>query len=107
MANMSKLLVASGLVLVTGPLSLQVPAQDYVDVEAERRGRTTPSEPAAAAPGTTATDPYARPSEPYSAPASTDPYSVQPSQAYPATSYGLNNAPAGAAIAAPPVAGPR
>ena len=106
MANMSKLLVASGLVLVTGPLSLQVPAQDYVDVEAERRGRTTPSEPAAAAPSTTATDPYARPSEPYSAPASTDPYSVQPSQAYPATSYGLNNAPAGAAIAAPPVAAP-
>lgn len=104
MANISKLLVISGLVLVTGPLSLQALAQDYVDVEAERSGRTTPSEPAVAAPSTN--DPYARPTEPYPAPASTDPYSVQPSQSYPATSYGLNNAPAGAAVAAPSAAAP-
>lgn len=99
MVNMSKLLVACGLVVVIGPLSLQALAQDYVDVEAERSGRTTSSEPASTAPSTT--DPYARPSEPYPAPASTDPYSVQPSQSYPATSYGLNNAPAGAAVTAP------
>ena len=104
MVNMSKLLVASGLVLVTGPLSFQALAQDYVDVEAERSGRTTPSAPANTAPSTT--DPYARPSDPYSAPASTDPNSVQPSQSYPATSYGLNNAPAGPAVAAPSSAAP-
>ena len=96
---MSKLLVASGLVLVTGPLSFQAQAQDYVDVEAERSGRTTPAAPAAATPGSP--DPYARPSEPYSSTPSADPYSVQPSQSYPATSYGLNNAPAGPAVAAP------
>jgi tol-pal system protein YbgF len=56
-------------------------AQDYVDVEAERA--------AAAAAGGPPPPPAA------------DPYGAQPAQAYPATSYGLNNAPAGAAVAAP------
>lgn len=84
--------MASGLVLVTGPLSLQARAQDYVDVEAERAGRTTS---AATAPATPApADPYARPAR--------DPYSVQPAQAYPATSYGVNSAPAGPAVGATP-----
>lgn len=90
MASISKLLAASGLVLVAGPLSFQALAQDYVDVEAERGSRTTPSEPAAAAPSS--------PSDPYSRPPPTDPYSVQPTQSYPATSYGLNNAPAGPGV---------
>ena len=35
MANISKALVAGGLVILTGPLCLQALAQDYVDVEAE------------------------------------------------------------------------
>lgn len=101
---MSKLLVASGLVLVTGPLSFQLQAQDYVDVEAERSGRTTPAAPATATPDST--DPYARPAgtAPYSAPPATDPYSVQPAQSYPATSYGMDSAPAGSAVGGPAAA---
>ena len=105
---MSKLLVASGLVLVTGPLSFQAQAQDYVDVEAERGGRTTPAAPATATPGST--DPYASPAGtsayPTQAPGGTDPYSVQPAQSYPATSYGMDNAPAGTAVVAPATAAP-
>jgi tol-pal system protein YbgF len=91
MADMSKLLVAGGLVILTGPLSFSAGAQDYVDVEAERTGRTAASQPQDPA---TASDPYARP------PASA-PYGVQPAQTYPATSYGLGNAPAGVAVAPP------
>ena len=98
---MSKLLVASGLVLVTGPLSFQLQAQDYVDVEAERSGSTTPAAPATATPDSA--DPYARPAgtAPYATPPGNDPYSVQPAQSYPATSYGMDRAPAGSAIGAP------
>lgn len=98
MADISKLLVASGLVFLTGPLCFMAQAQDYVDVEAERMGRAPASQaPAAAAP---ASDPYARPP-------ATDPYSVQPAPAYPATSYGIDSAPAGAAVSPPsgPVTG--
>jgi tol-pal system protein YbgF len=66
-----------GLALLAGPLSLllavNVFAQGYVDVEAER---------AAAAQSTT------------SAPKTTDPYGASPATAYPATSYGVNSAPA-------------
>lgn len=91
MANMSKWLVASGLVILTGPLCFMARAQDYVDVEAERMGRTAPSQPQTTAPSR---DPYAP------APAS-DPYGVQPAQTYPATSYGLGNAPAGTAVTPP------
>lgn len=87
---MSKLLVAGGLVALTGPLSFLALAQDYVDVEAERTGRTSPSQSQDPAP---ARDPYARPP-------SSDPYSVQPAQSYPATSYGVGNAPAGTSVAA-------
>ena len=108
MANMSTLLVASGLVLVTGPLSFQLQAQDYVDVEAERSGRTTPAAPATATPDSA--DPYARPAgtAPYSsAPSGSDPYSVQPAQSYPATSYGMDSAPAGSSMGSPaPAAAP-
>ena len=66
-----------GLALLAGPLSLllavNVFAQGYVDVEAER---------AAAAQSTAAA---AKP---------TDPYGAAPATAYPATSYGINSAPA-------------
>ena len=97
MATMSKLLVASGLVLVTGPLCFKAQAQDYVDVEAERQGRTSTTQaPATTAP---ATDPYSR--QP-----ATDPYSVQPAQTYPATSYGIGSAPAGNPVT-PPTGGPQ
>lgn len=98
MADISKLLVASGLVFLTGPLCFMAQAQDYVDVEAERMGRAPASQaPTATAP---ASDPYARPP-------ATDPYGVQPAPTYPATSYGIDNAPAGAAVSPPsgPVAG--
>ena len=88
---MSKLLVAGGLVVLTGPLSFLALAQDYVDVEAERTGRTAPSQSQDPDP---ARDPYARPP-------SSDPYGVQPAQSYPATSYGVGNAPTGAAVTAP------
>jgi tol-pal system protein YbgF len=61
--------------MMTGPLSFMVSAQDYVDVEAERAETTRP------------VDPYgARPAD-------------SSAQAYPATSYGLNRAPAGAPVA--------
>ena len=90
---MSKLLVASGLVILTGPLCFMAQAQDYVDVEAERAGRSTSGSSAPATPAPT--DPYARPG-------SSDPYSVQPAQSYPATSYGVNSAPAGSAVLASP-----
>ena len=91
MVNMSKLLVASGLVILTGPLCFMAQAQDYVDVEAERAGRSSSTPPASSTP----------PSDPYARPPATDPYSVQPAQTYPATSYGINNAPAGTPVAAP------
>ncbi len=90
MTDMSKLLVASGLVILTGPLCFMAQAQDYVDVEAERMGRTAPSQTQESAP---ASDPYA--------PQPRDPYSVQPAQSYPATSYGVGNAPSGAAVVPP------
>jgi tol-pal system protein YbgF len=83
--------VAGGLVILTGPLSFMAQAQDYVDVEAERMGRSAPGQSQDPA---SSRDPYAP------APAS-DPYGVQPAQAYPATSYGVDNAPAGTAVTPP------
>ena len=72
-----KALKANGPALLAGPLSLifsvAVFAQNYVDVEAER----------AAATGTQT-----------SAPPASDPYKTAPATAYPATSYGVSNAPA-------------
>ena len=50
MANISKLLVAGGLVILTGPLCFLAQAQDYIDVEAERMGSGSPSAPAATMP---------------------------------------------------------
>jgi tol-pal system protein YbgF len=77
-----KALKASGLALLAGPLSLALVvtayAQDYVDLEAER----------AAAQGATTT---------------TDPYGASPAKAYPATSYGVNSAPAPVATVAQPL----
>jgi tol-pal system protein YbgF len=78
-----KMRVTCGLVILTGPLCLMASAQTYVDLEAERA--------AAQAAGM---------NSPASAPAS-DPYGAQPAQAYPATSYGVNNAPAATAGVAP------
>jgi len=63
-----KLLVAGGLATVIATLSLNTLAQDYVDVEAERAAAAQP------APG--------------------DPYAPRGAQTYPATSYGVSNAPA-------------
>jgi len=81
--HIRKALKANGPALLAGPLSLifsvAVFAQGYIDVEAER---------AAAAGGNQATAPAA------------DPYRTAPATAYPATSYGVNNAPAPAATVA-------
>ena len=106
MRYISKALVASGLVILTGPLCFMAQAQDYVDVErnGEAANNAAPA-PTTTTPATTSIPARLTPmerqaSDPYGAPAS-DPYSVQPAQPYPATSYGLNNAPAGAAVAAP------
>lgn len=84
-------MLTSGLVIVTGPLCLMGFAQQgYVDVEAERAaaqaaGLSYPSATSTAAP-TAATN---------------DPYGAQPAQAYPATSYGVSNAPAATSGIAP------
>jgi len=86
MQYISKALVAGGLVMLTGPLCLMAQAQGYVDVEAERA--------AAAASGISSA-----PGQPQA-----DPYGAQPARAYPATSYGLNNAPAGSAVTTPAAA---
>jgi tol-pal system protein YbgF len=71
---------AYGLVLATGPLCFTAAAATYVDVEAERAAAQ------AAGGGSSST------SSTVSATAS-DPYGAQPTQAYPATSYGVTNAP--------------
>ena len=86
MQYISKLLVASGLVILTGPLCFMAQSQDYVDVEAERAAA------AAASGGATAVAP--------AVPAA-DPYGAQPAKVYPATSYGLNSAPATPSAATP------
>ncbi len=80
MQYLSKVLLAGGLVVMTGPFSFMAHAQDYVDVEAERAAQANQAAPA-------------------------DPYGARPAQAYPATSYGLNNAPAGATVGTPGVPG--
>jgi tol-pal system protein YbgF len=77
-----KTLLACGLVILTGPLCFASLGQTYVDLEAERAA-------AEAAGHSTGSN---RPDANASAPA--DPYGAQPTQAYPATSYGVNNAPA-------------
>ena len=83
MQGFSKALLASGLVILTGPLSLM--AQDYVDVEAERAA-------ASSAQGSDSGDPY-------------DPYRVKPAQAYPTTSFGTETGTPGTTTMAPPVGG--
>ena len=85
-----------GLVMLTGPLCFMVVAQTYVDIEAERAA-------AQAAGGSTS-----RSSGVNAATAAADPYGAQPTQAYPATSYGANNAPpapSGIAPSAAPASG--
>ena len=79
MRYIGKLLVASGLVILTSPLCFTTMAQDYVDLEAERA---------------------AGQSSQTAAPGSSDPYSVKPAQTYPATSYGVNRPAAPSAAAA-------
>lgn len=83
-AQFIKTAVTYGLVILTGPLCFMASAQDYVDLEAERA--------AAQAAGISSSG---------SAGAPADPYGAQPSQAYPATSYGVNNAPAATSGVAP------
>jgi len=94
MAITSKWLVASGLVLVTSPLCFTACAQDYVDVEAERSGQTTPAAPATAVPGESAPAPYGAPAS--------EPYATPGQEAAPARSYGMDSAPAGPAVGAAP-----
>ncbi|QIB65169.1 tol-pal system protein YbgF [Kineobactrum salinum] len=72
MRRFSKALLVNGLALAVGPLCVVAQAQDYIDVEAERAAR----EAAAAAPR------------------SLDPDDARSTQSYPATSYGIGNAPA-------------
>ncbi|MEZ5503877.1 MAG: tol-pal system protein YbgF [Halioglobus sp.] len=84
---------------MTGPFCFMVQAQGYVDLEAERAA----AQAAGRSPATTTTT--------TSAPAPADPYGAQPAQAYPATSYGVSNAPAAPSSVAPtsgtaPVAAP-
>ncbi|MCB1706660.1 MAG: tol-pal system protein YbgF [Halioglobus sp.] len=94
--SLRKLIVTSGLVIVTGPLCLMGFAQQgYVDVEAERAaaqaaGVSYPSSTGNTVPAT----------------ASNDPYGAQPAQAYPATSYGVSNAPAATSGIAPVTTAP-
>ncbi len=90
--SLSKALAVGGLTLVVSPFCLVVQAQDYIDLEAERREEAPREE-----------------SPRREAPA--DPYSAPATRSYPATSYGVNSAPAGssvsqsgAATAAPPAA---
>ena len=85
MGYLSKTLVASGLVILTGPFCLVATAQTYVDVEAERAAAKAGQPSGSPATGT--------------ATAAPDPYSVQPAQSYPATSYGVGAAPAAPAAA--------
>jgi tol-pal system protein YbgF len=72
MGFISKALVASGLVVVTGPFSFMATAQEYVDVEGEKE----------------------------KASGAANPYGASPAQSYPATSYGTSGAPAGAPVTA-------
>jgi tol-pal system protein YbgF len=86
MRYLSKALVAGGLVILTGPLCLTATAQTYVDVEAERAAAK-----AGQSSGTSTAE---------AAPAPSDPYSVQPAQSYPATSYGVSPAQPAAPVGA-------
>jgi tol-pal system protein YbgF len=95
-SSLSKALVASGLVILTGPLCLLVSAQSYVDLEAERAA----AQAAGHSPGSSSSNTTAD----VSAPA--DPYGARPAQAYPATSYGVNSAPAAPSGVAPATAVP-
>lgn len=88
-----KALLASGLVILTGPFCYLSLAQDYVDVEAER----------AAAASTSPADPYAPRGE---QPPAADPYAPKNAQTYPATSYGVGSAPVGTAVTAGPAPAP-
>jgi tol-pal system protein YbgF len=74
--SVSKTLVTCGLVILTGPLCFTTSAQSYVDVEAERAA----AQAAGQSTGTRNTAPE-------------DPYGAPPAQEYPATSYGVHNAP--------------
>ena len=81
MGTTGKFLLASGLVILTGPFSFPSMAQSgYVDVEAERAAARAAGQDAAS------TNPA-------------DPYGAKPAQAYPATSYGVNSAGTAAAPA--------
>ena len=84
MQYISKALVTGGLVIMTSPLCLLASAQSYVDVEAERAQQRSSTTADSVAPA-----------------ASSDPYASQPAKAYPATSYGLNSAPAAPVSSAP------
>jgi tol-pal system protein YbgF len=94
MQVLTKALVVSGLVLMTGPLCFVAQAQDYVDVEAERAATATSrnSPPASSSPS-----PASSPA--YTSPPATDPYSPQPTRSYPATSYGVNSPTANTQVA--------
>jgi tol-pal system protein YbgF len=75
---------------MTGPLCIAACAQNYVDVEAERAAAQAAGINASAT-GTGGT----------TSAVTNDPYGAQPTQAYPATSYGVSNAPAATSGIAP------
>jgi len=90
--NLSKTLAASGLALVVSPFCFLAQAQDYIDVEAERRAEQEQRQaPQRQAPAQRTTQ---------------DPFGAKPAQSYPATSYGVNSAPAGGGFDQPASAPP-
>lgn len=80
MQGVAKALALSGLALLAGPLCFTAQAQDYVDVEAERRVAAS-GQSTGYGSGSSATT---------------------QGSSYPATSYGLNSAPATSQVATPP-----
>lgn len=87
--RIGKALAASGLALVAGPFCMVAQAQDYIDVEAERRAEQEQNQQGQQQ------GRGQQPGQQQNQASPRDPYGVQPAQSYPATSYGVNSAPRG------------
>tara|TARA_R110002049_G_scaffold94430_6_gene232481 strand:+ start:2984 stop:3982 length:999 start_codon:yes stop_codon:yes gene_type:complete len=89
LSTIRKLVATSGLAILATPLALVAYGQQgYVDVEAERAAAEAAGSSYSSNTGGAAS-------------ANNDPYGAQPAQAYPATSYGVSNAPAATSSIAP------